>query len=598
MANNSISLVSLDFDTLKNNLKTYLQNQQQFADYNFDGSNINVLLDILSYNSYLNAFYLNMAISEAFLDSAQLRNSIISRAKELNYIPRSFKSSKATVNVSFAQTPSTTIFTIPSGTRFTGKNANGTYTYTTTDSVVLYPAANSFTTNLDLYEGLYQTDTFVINYATENQRFIMTNQNIDTDSLIVTVVENLGQTTTIFQQAQSLYGLNSNSNIYFVQATEDTKYEIVFGDGLLGRKPLDGAIIATTYRTSTGTDANYCTGFTLSDQLGAYTISTIANSSGGANAESLESIRYNAPRHFQTQERAVTTEDYRSLVLSNFPDIKTCHVFGGETVANAVNFGTVFISPLSQSGGTISLAEKVSIEEYLGVRCTVGITPKVVDPDFLYLDVATTVKFNPNITTYSAADIQQIVSNAIETYNTDYLSDFDVEFKFSKFEQIINDSDTSISSNETSIVVKKIFEPDLYKNVYIDVNYRNSIKPSTFSSSSFVSNGRIYQFTDYNPNNNTYIFTQSPSGSIIKNTSTVVYLKDITVPGSESYLSWGSIDYNKGVITLNQILISDFNISEGLVFYATPTNQDVKSYNNDILEIDVALGITVNVVAV
>ena len=256
MANNSISLVSLDFDTLKNNLKTYLQNQQQFADYNFDGSNINVLLDILSYNSYLNAFYLNMAISEAFLDSAQLRNSIISRAKELNYIPRSFKSSKATVNVSFAQTPSTTIFTIPSGTRFTGKNANGTYTYTTTDSVVLYPAANSFTTNLDLYEGLYQTDTFVINYATENQRFIMTNQNIDTDSLIVTVVENLGQTTTIFQQAQSLYGLNSNSNIYFVQATEDTKYEIVFGDGLLGRKPLDGAIIATTYRTSTGTDAN------------------------------------------------------------------------------------------------------------------------------------------------------------------------------------------------------------------------------------------------------------------------------------------------------------------------------------------------------
>ena len=146
--------------------------------------------------------------------------------------------------------------------------------------------------------------------------------------------------------------------------------------------------------------------------------------------------------------------------------------------------------------------------------------------------------------------------------------------------------------------MKKIFEPDLYKNVYIDVNYRNSIKPSTFSSSSFVSNGRIYQFTDYNPNNNTYIFTQSPSGSTIKNTSTVVYLKDITVPGSESYLPWGSIDYNKGVITLNQILISDFNISEGLVFYATPTNQDVKSYNNDILEIDVALGITVNVVAV
>jgi hypothetical protein len=575
-----------------------LQNQQQFADYNFDGANINVLLDILSYNSYLNAFYLNMAISESFLDSAQLRNSIISRAKELNYIPRSFKSSKATVNVSFTQTPNTNIFTIPSGTRFTGKNANGTYTYTTTESVVLYPAANSFTTNLDLYEGLYQTDTFVVNYSTENQRFIMTNQNIDTDSLIVTVVENLGQTTTTFQQAQSLYGLDSNSSIYFVQATEDTKYEIVFGDGLLGRKPLDGSIIATTYRTSVGTDANYCTGFVLSDQLGNYTISTITSSSGGANAESLESIRYNAPRHFQTQERAVTTEDYRSLVLSNYPDIKTCHVFGGETIANAVNFGTVFISPLSQSGGTISLAEKASIEEFLGARCTVGISPKVIDPDFLYLDVATTVKFDPNITVDSAADVQQVVSTAIETYNTNYLSNFNVEFKFSKFEQTINDCHPSISSNETSITAKKIVEPELYKNVYIDINYKNSIKPTTFSSSSFIINGRIYQFTDYNPNNNTFLIVQSPSGSTIKNTTNIVYLKDITVPGSESYTNYGTIDYDNGIITLNQILISNFNGNQGMEFYATPTNQDVKSYNNDILEIDIALGVTVNVVSI
>mgnify|MGYP003344828100 FL=1 len=280
MANSSISLVSLDFDDLKNSLKTFLQSQSQFTDYNFDGSSISVLLDLLSYNSYLNAFYLNMVMSESFLDSAQLRGSVVSRAKELNYTPRSYKSSKATVSLQLNQGGLTSL-TIPSGIQFNGKNANAAYTFTTNNSVVVYPSGGYFTANLDIYEGTYVNDVYVVDNTIQNQRFILSNQNVDTDTIIVLATENSGQTITTFTQALSLYGLNSTSNVYFLQAVNDSSYELVFGDGVFGRAPLNGAIIGATYRVSNGTDADGSTNFNLTDILPVSgTVTTISASSG------------------------------------------------------------------------------------------------------------------------------------------------------------------------------------------------------------------------------------------------------------------------------------------------------------------------------
>jgi len=606
MANNSISLVNLDFDSLKASLKTYLKSQAQFTDYDFDGSNMSVLLDILSYNTHLNAFYMNMAVSEMFLDSAQLRNSVISRAKELNYIPRSAKSSEAQINVKFPQTGLATL-TIPTGTKFTGKSGNGTFTYTTDQSHVIYPTGGYFTANLNIYEGVYISDAFVVDSTLEAQRFIMSNDNMDTDSIVVFVSENNGQTNTYFNAAENLYGLNANSAIYFLQATEDTRYEVVFGDGKFGRKPLNNSLVYTTYRTCTGSFADGSTNFTLDDNLGAInglgsflspTITVLSSSSGGANAETLDSIRYNAPRHYQTQGRAITANDFKNMVLKNFVNVKTLNVFGGEISANSVDYGKVFIAPATYSGAPLSDLDKQTIETYLLDKCTLGIKPKIIDPDYLYLMVYTTVRYTSASTTNTASDIETNVNQAIKNYNASYLIEFNTSFKLSRLETAINDSDPSITSNETYIVLRKDANPVLNTEVDIEIDYQNEISAGTFSSTLFESNGRRYQYTDYNPSNKTLTVSQLPNGKVeVNNLSKVVYLKDVTNPGYETYKNGGEINYTSGKVTLNRINISKFINSSSVQFFATPNNLDINAKNKDLIQIDLE-NISIKVLAV
>jgi hypothetical protein len=596
MANNSISLVNLDFDTLKSTLKTYLKGQQQFADYDFDGSNMSVLLDILTYNTHLNAFYMNMVISESFLDSAQLRNSVISKSKELNYVPRSAKSSKASINISFPQS-NLSVFQIPFGTRFTGKGSNGTYTFTTNQSYILYPSANKFTSTIDLYDGNYTTDSFVIDTSIEGQRFVMTNDNIDTDSLTVIVSQDTGQTNTLYTQATNLYGLTSTSNVYFIQATEDTKYELVFGDGVFGNYPLNGSVVYSTYRISSAGASDGSTNFTIDDNLGpingigsiAPSIDVIAPATGGFTAEDINSIRFNAPRHYQTQDRAITTNDFKNLVLMNYRDVKAVNVYGGETINDSIEYGKVFISAVTYSGAPLTIFEKQDIEAFLLNKCTLSIKPKMIDPNYLYLLVTSYVKYNSNSTVNSPADIKNIVTNAIATYNTNYLTDFDIEFKLSRLETAINDSDNSISSNQTFIILRKDVNVEFNTDTYISVNFQNQISPGSFSSSVFISNGRQYQYTDFNPLNNTIITTQSFGGQVnVTNSSKNIYLKDVTTPGYETYLVAGTIDYFNGTISLNKISISGFVDSSSVQFYATPSLRDIITKNNDLIQIDLA----------
>lgn len=594
MANNSISLVDLDFDTLKQNLKTYLKAQPQFADYDFDGSNMSVLLDIMTYNTHLNAFYMNMVASEMFLDSAQLRNSVISKAKELNYVPRSAKSSEAEITVSFPQS-GLSVFSIPFGTKFTGKSSNGTYTFTTDRSYVLYPSGNRFAGNVAIYEGDYFSDAFVYDTSIEAQRFIMSNENIDTDSLSVLVSENDGQTNTYFNRADNLYGLNSNSAVYFLQATEDTRYEVVFGDGVLGRKPNNSALVYATYRVCAGSDADGSTNFTLDDNLGPVNginainanITVLNPGSGGAAAETIESIRFNAPRHYQTLDRAVTMGDYKNLVLNNFTEVKAVNVYGGESVQGSVQFGRVFVVPVTFSGAPLSVIEKDNIEAFLLDKCTMGITPVVTDPDYLYLIVTTKVKYDSASTINTPADIAGLVSEAINTYDTDSLTNFDIEFQSSRLEAAINGADPSITSNETTVVMRKSVQVELNTESFIDVDYRNPIVPGSFSSTKFISGNRTYQYTDYNDTNNTLTVRQVSDGKVeISNSSTNIYLKDVTLPGYESYSVAGTIDYKTGVISLNKIEINGFVDSSSVEFYAAPLNLDIMAVDNDLIQID------------
>jgi hypothetical protein len=604
MANNSMSLVNLDFDTLKSQLKTYLKSQTQFSDYDFDGSNMSVLLDIMTYNTHLNAFYLNMVSSEMFLDSAQLRNSVVSIAKALNYTPRSAKSAKAIITAVFPQS-GLNQFTIPKNTRFTGKNSIGSFTFLTTDTLILYPSNNSFTVeNLEIYEGSLFTDSYVIDYSTEGQRFILSNANLDTDSIDVTVSENNGATQVKFERADSLFGLRANTNAYFLHASDDSKYEIQFGDGTLGRRPSDGSIITAVYRVTVGPNGNRATNFKLNDNLGAVngygssilpTITTVEIGFGGGDAETINEIKYRAPKAYQTQDRAITLADFQNLVTQQYQTIKNVYVYGGEKVVEQPRYGTVYVVPVTFTGNLLSDAEKYDIEEFLRTRTAIGITPKVIDPDFLYVNVFTIVRFNPENTTLSANDIESLVKDVIQNYNTNELLNLNTELSLSKLEAAINAVDPSIVSNQTELTLRKAYQLEINKISYPLIEFRNQITPGTITSNKFTSSGRIYQYTDYNPNIDSIKAIFDGKKQVITNGLTTLYLADVTNPAAISYTSSGSIDYTIGNITVSPIIVNELYDSAELEFTAKPTQSDIRSDLNDVITIDSTRGISVSV---
>jgi hypothetical protein len=602
MANNSISLVNLDFDTLKTQLKTYLKGQAQFSDYDFDGSNMSVLLDILTYNTHLNAFYLNMVASEMFLDSAQLRNSVISIAKALNYTPRSTKSAKAVINAVFPQS-GLQQFTIPKNTRFTGKNSNGSFTFLTTSATVLNPSNGSFTAaNLEIYEGVLTTEAFVVDYSIEGQRFILSNENIDTDSIEVSVTEGSGSNSISYSKSTSLVGMQSNTASYFLQATETTRYEISFGDGVFGRKPKDGAVVSAVYRVTAGPRGNDSTDFNLNDNLGAFNgygssilprITVVQKGYGGATAESLDEIKYRAPKAYQTQDRAVTVNDFSTLITQEFQNIKGVNVYGGEKVIGAPRYGTVYIVPVTFTGENLSDFEKKDIEDFVRNRTIIGLSPIVTDPDYIYVNVATVARYNPDRTTLSAGDIAALIKNAIIDYNDQQLINFDSRLNLSRLEEAINSADPSVSSNNTELTLKKVIPIELNRTALPTVDLFNPIIPGTIVSAEFVAGGRVLQYVDYNPENNTLTVEIINGETVIVNTTNKIFLKDVTNPSATTYTEAGTIDYSTGRIEMNLIEITDLFGSPGLEIMAKPAEPDIVSGLNNIITVNVSTGITV-----
>jgi len=604
MANNSISLVNLDFDTLKSQLKTYLKGQAQFSDYDFDGSNMSILLDILTYNTHLNAFYLNMVASEMFLDSAQLRNSVVSIAKSLNYTPRSAKSAKAIVNATFAQS-GLQQFTIPKNTRFTGRNSNGSLTFVTNETLVLYPSNGSFTAaNLALYEGSLFTDSFIVDYSTENQRFILSNAGVDTDSIEVTVTEDNGLTPISYSKADSLMNVSSNTTSYFLQATDDNRYEVVFGDGVFGRKPKDSSAITAAYRVTVGSRGNEATGFRLNDNLGALngygssiipTITTVQAGYGGAEAETIEEIRFRAPKAYQTQDRAVTVDDFNSLITKEFQTIKSVYIYGGEQVTDFPRYGSVYIVPITFTGEPLSQFEKIDIESFIRQRTIIGINPIVIDPEYIYVNVSTVAKYFADRTDLTANDISSRIKDAIVSFNTNQLINFDTTLNLSRLEEAINDADASISSNVTELALKKIISIELNRVVSPAVDFKNPIVPGTVISNEFLSGGRVYRYVDYNPNKNTLVVDNVDGKSTIRNTSNDIYLQDVTDPSTVTYSAAGKIDYQLGTIKANPIIINDLVDSEPVEFLAKPVESDIVTSLNNIISINTSTGISVEV---
>lgn len=586
-ANSSIILSNIDFDTHKNTLKQYLKSQTRFQDYDFEGSNMNVLLDIMSYNTFHNMFYLNMVGSEMFLDTAQIRDSVMSHAKELNYTPRSFKSAEANVNIVITSNDlAKRSIAIPRGTTFTSRFNNRNFTFSIGESVVItdYTINPSNTisflgSNITLYEGYYVNDSFTYT-ADSAQRFILTNKNCDISSVSVTIIEDVGATVLTYTRATSLFNIDQNSRVFFVQPCENDSYEIVFGDGVTGRRPKDNSVISVEYRISNGQLPNGCNAFksdSTIDGESAIVVTTNSPAAQGSVSESIDEIKYNAPRHFTTQERAVTTEDYENLLKLNFSEVNAVSAYGGEDL-NPPQYGKVFVAVDLKEVDGIPEVKKDQYYRFLKPRSPVSIDPVFVDPDYTYIGLSSIVKYNINITKLSSEDVRTLVTAAITKYAEANLNNFNRVFRYSNVVEAIDNAQSAIISNETFVKVIKIITPVLNVSNTLDVNFQTPLDTTqsvvrggySITSTRFIYNGERATLQDDGLGTVNIV---SASGNVITNI--------------------GTVDYDTGLVQLSNFNISSFE-GAGIKVKAEPRNRDISVINNNIINIvedDIALTI-------
>lgn len=581
-ANSSIILSKLDFNSNRQSLKAYLQEQSAFKDYDFESSNMAVLLDILSYNTYLNAFYLNMVGNEMFLDSAQLRDSVVSHAKELNYLPRSFASAQARINLSVTSTDSSRkSLVIPKGTPFITRIGDNNYTFTTNENIVVTSSNNIFTaSDITIYEGNYLSDTYAVNYVNP-LIFKITNKNVDISSLSVLVIEDNGSTQIEYSRATSLFDLDSESTVFFVQPSTSDTYEIIFGDGVIGRKPKNNSIIVIEYRSCNGELPNGANKFISAGRIdgeAAVTITTNQAAYGGAVAETLDSIKYNAPRAFTTQERAVTAEDYENLLKINFAEINAVSAYGGED-ATPPQYGRIFISVDLKDVDGLPRVKQQEYTRFLKGRASVALEPIFVSPDYVYLGINSTVKYNINKTGLNPEDIRTLVISSMLNYATTNLNNFNRTLRYSRFIRSIDESEKSIVSNETEVVLIKYLTPSLNINQNITIDFRTPLIdeiPKKSDEHPIIDTMGVYStpFT-YQGQQNCSLEDDGDGRMHIVTTSGNVHRVVQHV---------GTVNYDTGVVNLNNFNISSFN-GTSLKMFATPRNKDVASSQNVILNI-------------
>jgi hypothetical protein len=582
MANSSIILTQLDFDSSRAALKTYLQQQDTLKDYDFDSSNIGVLLDILAYNTYMNTFYLNMIGSEMFLDSAQLRDSVVSHAKELNYLPRSFSSSIAKVNIVIKSSDLTKkSIVIPKGTAVLSRIGDDTFTFTTRENIVSSSSNGTFVvTDVDIYEGSYLSETYVVNYNNESQ-YKINNKTVDISSIGVTIIEDNGSVQYSYQRATSLFGHDSSSLIFFIQPSAGDTYEIVFGDGIVGRRPKNNSIVLIEYRTCNGELPNGAKTFFASgriDEESDITFTTVSSATGGSVSESLESIKYNAPRAFTTQERAITAEDYENLLKTNFTEINAVAAYGGED-ATPPQYGRIFLSVDLKDVDGLPKIKQTEYTNFLKSRSSVAMEPIFVSPDYIYLNVVSNVKYNINKTGLNREDIRTLVITAILNYASTNLNNFNKTSRYSSLVRAIDDANPSIVSNETDIFLVKKLVPNLNSYERFTIDFKTQLTE------------KIPLLSDEHPlidvhavSSSTFTYAGQSNCILEDNGDGIMRIVAPVGSNHKKIINVGTVDYNTGIINITNFNISSFE-GTSLKVYATPRHKDISSSQNIILNI-------------
>lgn len=575
------SITELDFSQVKDNLKAFLQGQDRFKDYNFEGSNMNVLLDVLAYNTFQNNFYANMAINEMFLDSAQLRESVVSHAKGLNYIPRSRTGARARVNITLNVNDNPSFVTIPSKTKFNAQCGSKTFTFYNTSAVTIYPLNNAYSySNLEIIEGSWVNESFEI-LGDSNERFILSNDTVNTGTVRVYVKENSTSTTsTEYTLRNSIFGVETDAKVFYIQAAEDNKYEIVFGRNSFGYQPIAGNVINVEYMITNSDEANGITSFAVPENIQGYpTVVTLsAASEGGAERESIESIKYYAPRSIQVQDRAVTASDYEILLKTRYPEIQAVSVYGGEELTPP-RYGRVVIAVDVKDADGVSENNKRTYASFLRERSPVSIEPLVISPDFMYLSVNTTVYFNTKTTALGETDIRSKVTAALQNYSDTYLNDFKIRFKQSNLSSAIDSADPNIISNDLEVLPIIPLNPALNIANNFDISFGNEL-----IRDQHIEPGEVY--ATHKPAIRSSTFTYRGAKCLIKDNGFGV-LRIIRLQGDSFVVvnqNIGSVNYTTGRVIIRNLNVSAYTGSE-ISLFARPVAQTITAPKSRILSI-------------
>lgn len=489
-ANSNIQVTSLDFNEIKNNLKTFLQSQDTFKDYNFEGAGLSVLLDVLAYNTQYNSYYLNQVANELFLDSATQRNSVISHAKLLNYMPKSAIAPTATVNIDFTGVSGTQL-TIPAYTNFSSEAIDGVnYNFVTVDNYTTAVSSNTASfVDVTLKQGVVGNYNYTVNStANPTYTFEIPDSTVDTTTLQVAVQESSSNTTIDFYElGTNVLGLNGESKVYFLQESLNNSYEIYFGDGLIGKKLTDGNIVRVSYLSTEGAAGAGANNFVLMDNIGSYTSSVVTGvipATNGSNKEAIDSIKYQAPKTFAAGGRAVTKEDYITAIQQNTLGISfdAVNVWGGEQNDPPV-YGQVFVSLKPQGGYILTDTQKQKlIQDVIKPISVMTVTPTIVEPDYTYITVNCNVLYDPKKTLNSANQINNLVTTAIQSFASTSLNTFESTFSAPDLIASIQAVDPSIITNEISIGVQKKFFPNLSTSQTYNLYYGTPLERSSFIS--------------------------------------------------------------------------------------------------------------------
>jgi len=589
MASNKLEVSDFDFDSIKANLKTFLQSQTEFQDYNFEGSGFSILLDVLAYNTHYLGFNANMLANEMYLDSADIRKNIVSLAKMLNYTPSSVRSPVASIDIEVNDATGSTL-TMPKGTIFTTTVSGVGYQYLTNEDYTITPTNGVFNfSDVDIYEGTLVTFRYTVDNEDPDQKYIIQNANADTTTLKVSVQESSTNTTTnIYSLAGGFNSVTDTSKVYFLQEVDDGKFEVYFGDGVLGAAVSTGNIVILEYIVTNRDESNGASTFTLATNIGGFsdiTITTNSISQGGNAAESKESIRFNAPLSYATQNRAVTTSDYETIVKSIYPNALSVSAWGGEDDETPV-YGTVKIAIKAASGSTLTASTKASIVSSLRPFNVASVRPVIVDPETTSVLITSNVKYDSRLTTKSAATLKSDVLSTITDYNTNTLQKFDGIFRYSKLLGLIDNTDTSIVSNITTIKIKKTFTPILSSSTKYNIYFRNALYNPVLGYN--ASQGGILESSGFKISGditNIYFLDDDGIGNIRRYRLS---------GGVRTYANntQGTINYSTGQITLNSLNITTIENIRGatstvIELTVKPNSNDIIPVRDQIIEIDV-----------